>query len=118
MIAAEHVGRFAPVTVTRFEVHELVPPGPVAVSVTSWFPAVNEVALAPEHSMLPCGTPSSAQVQEVPELDHVTLKEVDVVPLPGLIAAEHVGTPSPSTMTLLDVHEVVPPGPTAVSVTE
>jgi hypothetical protein len=117
LIAAEHVGGFVPVTVTRFDAHALVPPGPVAVNVTEWLPAVNDIMADPEHSMLPWGTPSSAQVQDAPVLAQLTVNDVDVVPLLGLIDAEQVGTPSPSTSTPLEVHDVVPPGPTAVSVT-
>jgi hypothetical protein len=42
---------------------------------------------------------------------------VEVVPLFGPIDTEQLGLPIPSTKTLLDEHELVPPGPTAVNVT-
>jgi hypothetical protein len=42
---------------------------------------------------------------------------VDVVPLVGLIDAEHVGGGG-DTETVLEVHDLVPPGPVAVNVTE
>jgi hypothetical protein len=72
----------------------------------------------PVHGILPCGTPSSAQVHEVPSLDQFAVNEVEVVPFPGLMDAEQVGAPAPSTNTLLDVHVLLPAGPVAVSVTE
>lgn len=68
------------------------------------------------HAMLPCATPSSAHVHEVPSLAQSTANIVEAVPPEGLMDALHVGTPEPSTVTVFDVHEVVPPGPTAVSV--
>jgi hypothetical protein len=72
----------------------------------------------PVQSTFPCGTPSSAQVHDVPLLDQLAVNSVDVVPLPGLIVAEHVGRAVPDTETVLDVHDLVPPGPVVVSVTE
>jgi hypothetical protein len=68
---------------------------------------------------VPCGTPSSAQVHEVPLLDQLAVNTVDVVPLVGLIDAEHVGGGGgDDTETVLEVHDLVPPGPVVVNVTE
>lgn len=56
-------------------------------------------------------------MHDVPSLDQLTPNIVDDVPRSGEIDAVHVGAPSPSTMTVFDMHDVVPPGPIAVSVT-
>jgi hypothetical protein len=57
-------------------------------------------------------------VHEVPSLDQLAVNTVEVVPLVGLIDAEHVGGGGPVTDTVLDVHDLVPPGPVVVNVTE
>jgi hypothetical protein len=116
-IEAEQVGTPPPSTSTVLDIHDVVPPGPMAVSVKAWLPGANVIELAPVHAIVPCGMPSSDQVHEVPSLDQSTPNIVEVVPPDGLIDAAHVGAPEPSTVTVLDVHAVVPPGPTAVSVT-
>lgn len=78
---------------------------------------MNVVEFAPVQAILPCGTPSSAHVQVVPSLAQSSPNTVVVVPPLGLIEAEHIGAPLPSTSTLLEEQVWAPPGPTAVNVT-
>lgn len=56
-------------------------------------------------------------MHDVPSLAHWMTNAVEVVPRSGLIDAEQLGAPIPSTSTVLEEHELVPPGPTAVRVT-
>lgn len=57
-------------------------------------------------------------MHEVPLLDQFAVNIVEVVPLVGLMVAEHVGSAVPDTVTVLEVQDLVPPGPVAVNVTE
>lgn len=52
----------------------------------------------------------------MPSLDQFAVNVEDVVPLPGLIEAEHVGSGT-DTVTVFESHDTVPPGPVATSVT-
>lgn len=57
-------------------------------------------------------------MHEVPLLDQLAVKEVEIVPVPGLMDAVQVGAPSPSTNTVFEVQVLLPPGPVAMSATE
>ncbi|MBK6847170.1 MAG: hypothetical protein IPG96_06370 [Proteobacteria bacterium] len=56
-------------------------------------------------------------MQELPLLLQLMVKSVLVLPLPGLIEAEQVGRGTCVTVTELESHCVVPPGPVACRVT-
>jgi hypothetical protein len=90
----------------------------VATSDTRWLPAVENVTLEePVHATDPWDTPFFFHEHDVPLLDQVAPKAVEVVPLDGLSDAAHVGGAGPSTVTVFESHDTVPPGPVAVSVT-
>lgn len=74
------------------------------------------LANEPEHATAPWFTPSSFHEHDVPLLAQLAVNVVAVVPLLGLIDAEHVGSGA-DTVTVLELHDLVPPGPVATSVT-
>jgi hypothetical protein len=105
------VGAPSPSTEMVFEVHVLVPPAPTAVSVTKCVPGRKVSISEPVHATSPWSTPSTAQRQVLPSLDHSTANIVVGLPLEGPIEAEHRGgIPSVPESTAESIRDSPPSG--------